>query len=252
MLDAWRGFAEKIIMGETSPLKDWVDQMVCNECQELLSDYIDGELELGEQVKLERHLGDCEPCRAVRDDLLQIVHFSHQLPEHSPSGALWARIQSDIKEQQPADFWSRTQGWWTRTRRRHFDLSIPQMAAAAAALVIVLSIGVIVSRQASAPAGMYLASSLTDAPSEVRPLSSPDLQQLEKQISNLSATIEQRKVSWDPQLRLKFEKNMTLIEQSLAECRHQLSDNPEDDISQELMLNAYREKVRLLEGFDSF
>src|SRR5215211_1227125 len=110
--------------------------MVCNECQELLSDYIDGELELGEQVKIERHLGDCEPCRAVRDDLLQIVHFSHQLPEHSPSGALWARIQSDIEEQ-PASFWSRVSAGWVRTKSRHFDLSIPQMVAAGAALAIV-------------------------------------------------------------------------------------------------------------------
>ena len=45
--------------------------MVCKECQELLSEYIDAGLELGEQVNLERHLADCEPCRAVRDDLLQ-------------------------------------------------------------------------------------------------------------------------------------------------------------------------------------
>src|ERR1051325_9587915 len=121
--------------------------MVCNECQELLSDYIDGELELGEQVKIERHLGDCEPCRAVRDDLLQIVHFSHQLPEQAPSGALWSRIQSDIAGQQPAGFWTRARAWWTQTQNRNFNLSIPQMAAAAAALVIVLSVGVIVSRQ---------------------------------------------------------------------------------------------------------
>ena len=40
--------------------------MGCKQCQELLSDYIDGALELGEQVNIERHLGDCEPCRAVR------------------------------------------------------------------------------------------------------------------------------------------------------------------------------------------
>jgi anti-sigma-K factor RskA len=243
---------KRLITGESFALKGLGRPMVCNECQELLSDYIDGELELGEQVKIERHLGDCEPCRAVRDDLLQIVHFSNQLPEHSPSGALWARIQSDIEEQQPAGFWPRARAWWGRTRSRHFDLSIPQMAAAAAALVIVLSVGVITSRQASAPGGLSLTSSATGAPSQVQPLSNPDLQQLEKQISNLSATIEQRKISWDPQLRVKFEKNMTLIEQSLAECRHQLSDNPGDDISQELMLNAYREKVRLLEGFESF
>jgi TolA-binding protein len=165
---------------------------------------------------------------------------------------LWARIQSDLQEQRPAGLWSRAGAWWARTKSRHFDLSIPQMAAAAAALVIVISVGVIASRQPSAPTTLSLASSVSGAASQVRPLSNPDLQQLEKQISYLSATIEQRKISWDPQLRVKFEKNMTLIEQSLAECRHQLSDNPGDDISQELMLNAYREKVRLLEGFESF
>jgi hypothetical protein len=31
-----------------------------------------------------------------------------------------------------------------------------------------------------------------------------------------------------------------------------LNDNPADAVSQELMLNAYREKVRLLEGFEKF
>ncbi|HEX8186684.1 MAG TPA: zf-HC2 domain-containing protein [Blastocatellia bacterium] len=226
--------------------------MVCNECQELLSDYIDGELELGEQVKIERHLGDCEPCRAVRDDLLQIVHFSHQLPEQSPSGALWARIQSDIAEQQPTGLLARAGAWWAGAQSRHFNLSIPQMVAAAAALVIVISISVIVSRQNATSNQMSLAGSATDATPQVQVLSSADLQQLERQISNLSATIEQRKVSWDPTLRVKFEKNMLLIDQSLAECRHQLNDNPGDDVSQELMLNAYREKVRLLEGFESF
>lgn len=225
--------------------------MVCTECQELISDYIDGELELGEQAKIERHLADCEPCRAVRDDVLQIVHFSHQLPEHSPSGALWARIRSDIEEQQPAGFWSRAGAWWARTKGRHFDLSIPQMAAAAAALAIIISTGVIISRQNATPDTISMASAAGTTP-QVRTLSNPDLQQLERQISNLSATIEQRKLSWNPQLRVKFEKNMSLIEQSLAECRHQLSGNPGDDISQELMLNAYREKVRLLEGFESF
>jgi anti-sigma-K factor RskA len=226
--------------------------MVCNECQELISDYIDGELELGEQVKIERHLGDCEPCRAVRDDLLQIVHFSHQLPEQSPSGALWARIQSDIEEQRPAGFWPRAGAWWANAQSRHFNLSIPQMIAGAAALAIIISVGVIVFRQNAPLDEKSLASSTLSAGSQVQVLSNPDLQQLERQISNLCATIEQRKVSWDHALRVKFEKNMSLIEQSLAECRHQLNNNPGDDVSQELMLNAYREKVRLLEGFESF
>ena len=125
--------------------------MVCNECQEIISDYIDGSLELGEQLNVERHLADCEPCRAVRDDLLQIVHFSRQLPEHAPSPALWTRIQSDIADEAPPSFWTRTAVWWSGVRSRHFNLSIPQMVAGAAVIVIIISVGVITLRR-DAPA----------------------------------------------------------------------------------------------------
>jgi anti-sigma-K factor RskA len=222
--------------------------MVCTQCQELLSEYIDGALELGEQVNIERHLADCESCRVVRDDLLQIVHFSHKLPLQSPSPALWSRISADV-ESVHRGVWSRPRRWLTRVRASNFNLSIPQLAAGAAALVIILSIGVIVTRRegrSPEPIGSTVASV------EATPLSSADLQQLEKQISSLSETVEHKKSSWDPQLRSEYERNLYYIDQSLIECRHQLKNNPADDVSQELMLNAYREKVRLLEGFEQF
>lgn len=224
--------------------------MVCKQCQEQLSEYIDGALELGEQVNIERHLADCEPCRAVRDDLLQIVHFSQQLPLQSPSTALWPRIQSGVESLKPG-FGSWPLRWWRSLRTLNFNLSVPQIIAGAAALAIVVSIGVMVSRRDGGP----LESSAGGAPvspSDVTPLSKTDLQQLEKQISRLSETVEQRKDSWDPELRTAFERNLLYIDQSLVECRHQLKDNPADDVSQELMLTAYREKVRLLEGFEKF
>lgn len=223
--------------------------MVCRQYQELISDYIDGSLELGEQTQIERHLADCESCRAVRDDLLQIVHFSHQLPQHAPSGAVWSRIEADVLEDRGS--WFRTVSWWAWLKTRHFNLSLPQMAATAAAVVIAVSAVVLVSRQdaaqnsarAVAPGSLGI---------EANPLSNPDFQQLEKQINRLSETVEQRKVEWDPELRSAFERNLLYVDQCLAECRHQLNNNPTDDVSQELMLNAYREKVRLLEGFERF
>lgn len=224
--------------------------MVCKQCQELLSEYIDGALELGEQANIERHLGDCEPCRAVRDDLLQIVHFSQQLPMQSPSVSLWPRISSDLAELQPG-FWTRPLRWLTSFRTLNFSFSVPQLIAGAAALAIVVSIGVIVARRDNGqPQLSVSAGRLT--PADVLPLSQTDLQQLEKQISQLSEAVEQRKDSWDPDLRIAFERNLLYIDQSLVECRHQLKDNPADNVSQELMLNAYREKVRLLEGFEKF
>ena len=225
--------------------------MVCTQCQELLSEYIDGALELGEQVNIERHLADCEWCRAVRDDFLQIVHFSHQLPLQSPSPALWSRIRSDVNSAD-SGVWSRPRRWLARIetlRTVNFNLSIPQLAAGAAALAIVISIGAILSERETRPLEPALPSV---ASAGVTPLSSADLQQLEKQISSLSETVEQKKTSWDPELRTEFERNLYYIDQSLVECRHQLKNNPADDVSQELMLNAYREKVRLLEGFDKF
>ena len=233
-------------------LIDWVMNMVCMQCQELLSDYIDGTLELGEQVNIEHHLADCEPCRAVRDDLLQIVHFSHRLPEHAPSAALWARIESDLAKEQPVGFKARAAAFWMRLRERHFNLSIPQMTAAAAAFVIIISVGVIALRRDGASSSTTLAGSMQASPNQVQPLANPDMEQLEQQINQLSVTVEQKKSAWNPELRAAFERNMLYVNQSLAECRHQLSDNPSDDISQELMLNAYREKIRLLEGFKSF
>jgi hypothetical protein len=183
--------------------------------------------------------------------LLQIVHFSQQLPLHSPSAALWPRIQSGVEELQPS-FWSRPLRWWAGIRTLNFNLSVPQMIASAAALVIVVSIGVILSRRDGDRLESLAANVARVAPSEVTPLSNADLQQLEKQINRLSETVEQRKNSWVPELRTAFERNLYYIDQSLIECRHQLNDNPADDVSQELMLNAYREKVRLLEGFEKF
>jgi hypothetical protein len=99
---------------------------------------------------------------------------------------------------------------------------------------------------------MNLAGAGPVAASQAQPLSNPEMQQLERQINDLSQSIEEVKSKWEPEVRITFERNMSYIEQSLAECRHHLTVNPEDGVSQELMLNAYREKVRLMEGFTSF
>lgn len=224
--------------------------MVCKQCEELISDYIDGTLELGEQAQIERHLADCEPCRAVRDDLLQIVHFSHQLPLHAPSGAVWTRIQDDVAQQRGR--WFRAFPWWTWLKTRHINLSLPQMAATAAALVIAVSTAVLFSRQEEPTQTSTRAGDVGTSGLDANPLSNADLQQIEKQINRLSESVELRKVEWDPELRSAFERNLLYIDQCLAECRHQLNDNPADGMSRELMLNAYREKVRLLEGFERF
>jgi len=126
------------------------------------------------------------------------------------------------------------------------------MVASAAALAFIISVGVLITGRNVAPDQSTVASVADVKANNLQRLSNPDIQQLEQDVSRLSETIEQRKSAWNPELRAAFDRNMYYVNQSLAECRHQLNDNPSDDVSQELMLNAYREKVRLLEGFQSF
>ena len=227
--------------------------MICNQYQELVSDYIDGSLELGEQLQVERHLADCEACRAVRDDLLQIVHFSRQLPLQTPSNAVWARIRSEVAAEPRASLWSRTARRLAALTSHHFNLSIPQLVASAAALAIVASVTVTLLRQKSLPGNDSVSDASRYAYSQdASRLSHRDMQQYEQRIDELTQTVEQRKEAWDPELRAAFQRNMIYIEQSLVECRHDLADDPGDDASQELMRIAYSEKVRLLEGFAKF
>lgn len=227
--------------------------MNCNECQEIISDYIDGSLEMGEQTTIERHLADCEPCRMVRDDLLQVIHFSRQLPLHTPSSAVWARIQSSVADEQPAGFLPRIKAWIGKLENRHLNLSLPQLAASAVALAVVVSVGVMFAKRGETEmSGVQIAEAVPQSMLRVNPLSSPERENVEQRINYLEANIQQRKANWDPELRQAFEKNMLYVEQSLLECQQHLSGNPNDQVSRELMLNAYREKIRLLEGFERF
>jgi anti-sigma-K factor RskA len=225
--------------------------MNCIECQERISDYVDGALELGEQTKLEQHLANCEPCRAVRDDLLQIVHFSKQLPLHAPTGDLWARIQSGIEAEQPKTFLARAKVWWSHLQVRDFSLSMPQMVAVAAAFVIVVAIGLMIAKKANNDAAQVATATQLENQNKIT-LSNQDFQEYEQRINQLKESVEQRKEAWGPELRMSFERNMIYVDQSLNDCRQQLSSNPTDEACKELLKNAYSEKIRVLDGFAKF
>jgi hypothetical protein len=130
-------------------------------------------------------------------------------------------------------------------------MTIPQLAATAAAAVILMAAGVTLMRGNGE-------SLVLDAPgggtSGARVLGNDmnDMQQIEDQILKLSENLERRKDTWDPEIRRAFETNLYYVNQCLVDCRYKLNDNPSDNVARELMLNAYREKFRLLDSFDKF
>jgi anti-sigma-K factor RskA len=231
--------------------------MNCIECEEIISDYVDGALDLGEQTKIEHHLANCEPCRAVRDDLLQIVHFSKQLPLHTPVSDLWTRIQTEIEAEKPKTLWSRFILWLRNFNAREFNFSIPRLAAVAAAFVLMASLGAAVWNNVNKTATTFavgVVPGINLVPEDQITLSVkvPEFKDFEQRIKQLNESVEQKKVDWAPELQQSFERNIFNVDQSLKECWQQVNNNPSDATSVELLKNAYHEKVRVLEGFVNF
>jgi hypothetical protein len=232
--------------------------MNCIECEEIISDYVDGTLELGEQTKIEYHLANCEPCRAVRDDLLQIVHFSKQLPLHTPASDLWTRIQTEIEAEKPKTLWSRFTLWLRNFNAREFNFSIPRLAAVAAAFVLMASLGAAVWNNVNKTATIFAEANTPfqtfDKPGQNKLGNEevPEFKDFEQRIKQLKDSVEQKKVDWAPELQQSFDRNMFNVDQSLKDCWQQVNNNPSDATSVELLKNAYNEKVRVLEGFVNF
>jgi anti-sigma factor RsiW len=102
----------------------WTDQ---------LSDYLDGELPANERVALEAHLQTCDDCSEVLDQLRQVLAQARTLGGVPPERDLWTGIAQRIGAT-PGRKAGGELPFRPRAARR-WSFSIPQLAAAAIALM---------------------------------------------------------------------------------------------------------------------
>jgi negative regulator of sigma E activity len=96
-----------------------------------LSAYLDGELAGEELARAEAHLASCAECRAELDGLRRVVRRAGSLDDRPPERDLWAGIARQIATPDSGDVIP----FAPRTRR--FAFTMPQLAAAAVALMAV-------------------------------------------------------------------------------------------------------------------
>src|SRR5207253_9314254 len=125
--------------------------MNCEKYQDLLSDFIDGSLTPEDHHSIETHLSACGVCGDAREDLSVIVSFCREHRgeyDAAPNErALWLRISNIVESELVVS--SRTEiptniGWWFRLMNRSWQLSFPQLAASAAAIIIIVSLVTVV------------------------------------------------------------------------------------------------------------
>ena len=236
--------------------------MNCDECSQLLSAFMDSDLDELKASEIRGHLAVCNDCSTVCEDFAAIVDASHLeatadlLPPNSQ--ALWCRInnliESEIKPEVPVI---------EAPKKRIWQLSFSQMAAGFAGIAVISSLLTIVGiknymQPASSDFTTRSASTQTTFEKIAGKLGLMEtpLQARERRIREQQAAIaywndrvQTRRVQWDRNMREAFDRNLNEIDQAVSEYTLILQKDPQDDLSGEMLDSAMTEKMNLLREF---
>lgn len=75
------------------------------------------------------------------------------------------------------------------------------------------------------------------------------ISQQQQVISFWNQRVEYNKARWSPQMRETFDRNLQVIDQAVTESFNSLSQNPHDEVSEEMLNAALNDKLSLLKSF---
>lgn len=229
--------------------------MNCDQCQELIQDLVDGSLSQRDEFILNTHLKECMDCESVRQDLTSIVSFCHmhrgeyEAPPNTQ--ALWLRIRNVIEAENSAIVRTQTTSsqpsFFGRLMGHTWELSLPQLAASAVALVLVVALGTVVGlRRLSGTEGVPATAGV-----QVKDAYSVNerVWQRQQAINYWNQRVELNKARWSPTMRDTFDRNMKVIDDAVANSLNELNRNPHDEVSEQMLNAAFNEKLDLLKAF---
>jgi hypothetical protein len=141
-------------------------------------------------------------------------------------------------------------GWWFRLMNQRWQLSFPQLAAAAVVIIMIVAVVSVVGLRGTnflgessgfRAAGLALPSTGSSVKDRFR--------QQQQVIAYWNERVELNKARWNPQMRETFDKNMSVIDSAVNDSMRQLTQNPHDEVSEEILNAALNDKVELLKEF---
>lgn len=238
--------------------------MNCEKCQALLSDYLDGVLGHRERAQMAAHLGGCAECAEVREELRSIVVAAHASREHTVAPpderALWLRIREAVEHEEsfapvasaarPAAY--ARAGFWSRLFDKRWEFSLPQLAsgvaAVAVAVAVVTAMGVQLVSNGRGTEGVRGRSTAPDAAlTSFR--SQNYLQPHQASMQYWQQRVEQRKASWNPRMRESFDRSVSVLDEAMTESMGELERNPHDEVAEQMLNSALRDKLELMREF---
>jgi Putative zinc-finger len=224
--------------------------MNCEKCQELIHDLLDGTISGGDELTLKSHLGNCLDCESVRQDLSSIVDFcrTHRGEYEAPPNpqALWLRILNVVEASNGSEVAGITsrKSFLGRLMGHSWQLSLPQLAAFASAIVLVVSLATVVGLR------RWETNEVEPATTQRTGTSVSDrVWQRQQVISYWNQRIELNKGRWSPEMRATFDRNLQVIDQAVSQSLNELNRNPHDEVSEQMLNESLNDKLALLKEF---
>ncbi|UCC84207.1 MAG: zf-HC2 domain-containing protein [Gemmatimonadota bacterium] len=211
-----------------------------------LSEYLDGELNASERRELEAHLTECEECAATLEQLRRVVERAKALDDKPPATDLWSgiaeRVGATPGQDQVADLEARRRSGAVRLRQRRLTFSLPQLAAASIALMV-LSAGTawMVSRSGGIGERLPSEGVVQPAPTARFTASSYDAA-----IAELERIIDQSRDRLDTATVRVIAENLMIINQAIVQAQRALAQDPASEYLNEHLAATKRQKLDFL------
>ncbi len=222
---------------------------------------MDDELDETQAAAVRLHLADCDECAKICEDLSAILNVctigdpSEIVPPNSK--ALWCRInnmiESEVKPPVPV----------VEPKGRSWRLTFLQAAAAILCIAVISSLLTFVAiRNYTQPATADFATrsaatqttfekvlskiGLVETPQQAR---DRRLKEQQAAIEYWNARVQPRRMQWDRTTREAFDRNLQVIDQSVSEYKVTLQQDPDDELSGEMLDSVLNDKMNLLRDF---
>lgn len=220
---------------------------------------MDSELDENKASAVRAHLALCGACAKVCEDLASILEVcttaspDELLP--SDSKAMWLRINNVIENERP----ELPRG----PEKRAWAFSFGQLAVALGCIALVSSVVTVFALRSywQPPSAEFAANStatqttfekvlgrlgLMETPQQAR---ERRLREQQAAIEYWTARVQNRRSQWDRATREAFDRNLRVIDESVAEYTTILQRDPDDELSSEMLDAVMHDKMNFLRDF---
>lgn len=203
-----------------------------------LSEYLDDELSFEERAQIDAHLRTCGACRTVLEELRAVQARAASLPAAAPDADLWPGIEARLG--------TRTSVTAFRQRAaRRFSFTLPQLVAAAAALMLVSGGGVWVSQLGGRATSLPPLAATDKSNPDIVPVSIVD-PRYDEAINDLEQALQAGRSQLDPDTVKILESNLRAIDQAIEQSRKALEADPANVYLHSHLAEARQRKLALL------